>query len=105
MTTKTMQKLLASLEELSRLRQPKAAGVKLPKGLRILIKRDEKGAMLALARDGAWPSDLEWAIVLQNFPWYVPQITPTRKARGCRYFLMARIPDSKQPQLFEGQKE
>lgn len=98
-----LKQIMKKLDQKSRELQAegKAAGQKLEKGLRVLIKRDEIGATLAIARDNVWPSDREWKTVLESLPYCVPYITPTRKSRGLRFYLMARIPDEQQSRLFD----
>lgn len=95
----TLDTIMKNLVDKSKELQPVAAGQKLSKGLRILVKQDEHGTILAIGRDDTYPSDREWATVLQNMPYYVPQVTPIKRQRGTRHFLIARIPESQQPRL------
>lgn len=88
-------KLTAALRELNDAAEAKHGYVQralLARGLRVDVLVNSGSTYLQISRTDAYPSDLEWRIVLRDFPYKPPIITPIRKFHDGRRYLSASWP-------------
>lgn len=93
-------KLAAALNDLNDAAEAKHGYVQrapLPRGLRVDVLVNSGSTYLQISHTTEWPSDQEWRIVLRDFPYKTPVITPIRKMHDGRKFLTANWPT---PQRF-----